>query len=96
MLLLVMALILLWAIGYVVDLNSDSWLLKGSLLLFICIIISLFARYVDLPFLLMLNLFCTKWLLELLVWYTALETWQNPNKARNRLFLQILRFIVYS
>ncbi|XP_015279899.1 PREDICTED: palmitoyltransferase ZDHHC13 [Gekko japonicus] len=44
LLLLVMAIILMWAIGYVVDLNSDSWLLKGSLLLFICVIISLFAR----------------------------------------------------
>ncbi|XP_048340262.1 palmitoyltransferase ZDHHC13 isoform X4 [Sphaerodactylus townsendi] len=44
LLLLVMALIVTWAIGYVVELNSDSWLLKGSLLLFICVIISLFAR----------------------------------------------------
>ncbi|XP_053140533.1 palmitoyltransferase ZDHHC13 [Hemicordylus capensis] len=44
LLLLVSSLTLIWAIGYVIDLNSDSWLLKGSLLAFIFIIISLFAR----------------------------------------------------
>ncbi|XP_061466648.1 palmitoyltransferase ZDHHC13 isoform X2 [Rhineura floridana] len=44
LLLLVSSLTLIWAIGYVADLNSDSWLLKGSLLVFIFVILSLFAR----------------------------------------------------
>ncbi|CAI5763560.1 palmitoyltransferase ZDHHC13 isoform X1 [Podarcis lilfordi] len=44
LLLLVSSLALIWAIGYVADLNSDSWLLKGSLLVFIFVIMSLIAR----------------------------------------------------
>ncbi|KAH0620825.1 hypothetical protein JD844_021628 [Phrynosoma platyrhinos] len=44
LLLVVSSLVLIWAIGYVVDLNSDSWLLKGSLLIFLSIILSVFAR----------------------------------------------------
>ncbi|XP_042324636.1 palmitoyltransferase ZDHHC13 isoform X2 [Sceloporus undulatus] len=42
--LIVSSLVLIWAIGYVVDLNSDSWLLKGSLLIFLSIVLSVFAR----------------------------------------------------
>uniref|UniRef100_A0A8D0H4C9 protein S-acyltransferase n=1 Tax=Sphenodon punctatus TaxID=8508 RepID=A0A8D0H4C9_SPHPU len=43
-LLLVFSLTLMWAIGYIMDLNSDSWLLKGSLLFLILFGMSLFAR----------------------------------------------------
>ncbi|XP_037755887.1 palmitoyltransferase ZDHHC13 isoform X1 [Chelonia mydas] len=43
-LLLLSSLTLMWAIGYIMDLNSDSWLLKGSLLLFIFFGISLLTR----------------------------------------------------
>ncbi|KAH1171807.1 hypothetical protein KIL84_007425 [Mauremys mutica] len=38
------SLTLMWAIGYIMDLNSDSWLLKGSLLLFIFFGMSLLTR----------------------------------------------------
>ncbi|XP_078239287.1 palmitoyltransferase ZDHHC13 [Pogona vitticeps] len=44
LLLLISSLILIWAIGCVADLNSDSWLLKGSLLVFIFVALSFFAR----------------------------------------------------
>ncbi|XP_044293136.1 palmitoyltransferase ZDHHC13 isoform X3 [Varanus komodoensis] len=44
LLLFVSSLVLIWAIGYVTDLNSDSWLLKGSLLIFMLLVLSLFAR----------------------------------------------------
>ncbi|XP_067318805.1 palmitoyltransferase ZDHHC13 [Anolis sagrei] len=44
LLLIVSSLVLIWTIGFVVDLNSDSWLLKGSLLLFLSLILSVFAR----------------------------------------------------
>uniref|UniRef100_A0A8C8SPE0 Palmitoyltransferase n=1 Tax=Pelusios castaneus TaxID=367368 RepID=A0A8C8SPE0_9SAUR len=43
-LLLVSSLTLMWATGYIMDLNSDSWLLKGSLLLFIFFGMTLFTR----------------------------------------------------
>ncbi|XP_077674626.1 palmitoyltransferase ZDHHC13 [Eretmochelys imbricata] len=43
-LLLLSSLTLMWAIGYIMDINSDSWLLKGSLLLFIFFGISLLTR----------------------------------------------------
>ncbi|KAM3854069.1 palmitoyltransferase ZDHHC13 isoform 3-T3 [Vipera latastei] len=38
------SLLLIWTIGYVASLNSDSWLLKGSLLIFILVTLSFFAR----------------------------------------------------
>ncbi|XP_062973435.1 palmitoyltransferase ZDHHC13 isoform X2 [Elgaria multicarinata webbii] len=44
LLLLVSSLMLIWAVGYVADLESDSWLLKGGLLIFIFVVLSLFAR----------------------------------------------------
>nr|XP_020638523.1 palmitoyltransferase ZDHHC13 isoform X1 [Pogona vitticeps] len=44
LLLLISSLIVIWAIGCVADLNSDSWLLKGSLLVFIFVALSFFAR----------------------------------------------------
>ncbi|KAL2310040.1 hypothetical protein Nmel_006278 [Mimus melanotis] len=43
-LMLTSSLIFMWAIGYVVDLSSDSWLLKGGLLLSLLFGISLFVR----------------------------------------------------
>ncbi|KAM3854067.1 palmitoyltransferase ZDHHC13 isoform 1-T1 [Vipera latastei] len=39
------SLLLIWTIGYVASLNSDSWLLKGSLLIFILVTLSFFARF---------------------------------------------------
>uniref|UniRef100_A0A8D0BJF8 Palmitoyltransferase n=1 Tax=Salvator merianae TaxID=96440 RepID=A0A8D0BJF8_SALMN len=41
---LIPSLLSIWAIGRIMDLNSDSWLLKGFLLVIIFVIISLFAR----------------------------------------------------
>ncbi|XP_026520534.1 palmitoyltransferase ZDHHC13 [Notechis scutatus] len=38
------SLLLIWTVGYVATLNSDSWLLKGSLLVFILVTLSFFAR----------------------------------------------------
>ncbi|XP_068801475.1 palmitoyltransferase ZDHHC13 isoform X2 [Struthio camelus] len=43
-LLLASSLTLMWAIGYVMNLSSDSWLLKGCLLLFILFGMTLFVR----------------------------------------------------
>ncbi|XP_039581034.1 palmitoyltransferase ZDHHC13 isoform X4 [Passer montanus] len=34
----------MWAIGYIMDLSSDSWLLKGGLLLSLLFVMSLFVR----------------------------------------------------
>ncbi|XP_006111543.1 palmitoyltransferase ZDHHC13 isoform X3 [Pelodiscus sinensis] len=44
-LLLMSSLTLIWAIGYIADLNSDSWLLKGSMLLFIFFGMALLTRH---------------------------------------------------
>uniref|UniRef100_A0A8B9S3E6 Palmitoyltransferase n=1 Tax=Apteryx owenii TaxID=8824 RepID=A0A8B9S3E6_APTOW len=46
-LLLASSLTLMWAVGYVMDLSSDSWLLKGSLLLLILFGMTLFVRFVN-------------------------------------------------
>ncbi|KFM01528.1 Palmitoyltransferase ZDHHC13, partial [Aptenodytes forsteri] len=43
-LLLASSLTLMWAIGYVMNLSSDSWLLKGGLLLFLLFGTALFVR----------------------------------------------------
>ncbi|NXN42323.1 ZDH13 Palmitoyltransferase, partial [Rhinoptilus africanus] len=43
-LLLASSLTLMWAIGHVVNLSSDSWLLKGGLLLFLLFGMALFVR----------------------------------------------------
>ncbi|XP_068255075.1 palmitoyltransferase ZDHHC13 isoform X2 [Nyctibius grandis] len=43
-LLLASSLTFMWAIGYVMNLNSDSWLLKGGLLLFLILGMALFMR----------------------------------------------------
>ncbi|KAM9605739.1 palmitoyltransferase ZDHHC13 isoform 1-T1 [Morphnus guianensis] len=43
-LLLASSLTLMWAIGYVMNLSSDSWLLKGGLLLFLLFGMALFVR----------------------------------------------------
>ncbi|XP_056209212.1 palmitoyltransferase ZDHHC13 [Falco biarmicus] len=43
-LLLASSLTLLWAIGYIMNLSSDSWLLKGGLLLFLLFGTALFVR----------------------------------------------------
>uniref|UniRef100_A0A8C9EYP0 Palmitoyltransferase n=1 Tax=Pavo cristatus TaxID=9049 RepID=A0A8C9EYP0_PAVCR len=43
-LLLASCLTLLWAVGYVMNLSSDSWLLKGCLLLFLLAGMALFVR----------------------------------------------------
>ncbi|XP_075358118.1 palmitoyltransferase ZDHHC13 isoform X1 [Mycteria americana] len=43
-LLLATSLALMWAIGYVMNLSSDSWLLKGGLLLFLLFGMALFVR----------------------------------------------------
>ncbi|KFV90810.1 Palmitoyltransferase ZDHHC13, partial [Eurypyga helias] len=44
LLLLASSLALMWAIGYVMNLSSDSWLLKGGLLLFLLFGMALFVR----------------------------------------------------
>ncbi|KFR11809.1 Palmitoyltransferase ZDHHC13, partial [Opisthocomus hoazin] len=44
-LLLASSLMLVWAIGYVMNLSSDSWLLKGGLLLFLLFGMALFVRH---------------------------------------------------
>uniref|UniRef100_A0A8D2Q536 Palmitoyltransferase n=1 Tax=Varanus komodoensis TaxID=61221 RepID=A0A8D2Q536_VARKO len=44
LLLFVSSLVLIWAIGYVTDLNSDSWLLKGSLLIFMLLVLRAFVK----------------------------------------------------
>ncbi|NWI08628.1 ZDH13 Palmitoyltransferase, partial [Crypturellus soui] len=44
LLLLASSLTLMWVIGYVMDLSSDSWLLKGGLLLLILFGVTLFVR----------------------------------------------------
>ncbi|XP_029438099.1 palmitoyltransferase ZDHHC13 isoform X2 [Rhinatrema bivittatum] len=44
-LLLLVSVIVMWAVGYIADMNSDSWLLKGSLLALIFLGIQLFTRY---------------------------------------------------
>ncbi|NWX97529.1 ZDH13 Palmitoyltransferase, partial [Nothoprocta ornata] len=44
LLLLASSLMLMWLIGYVMDLSSDSWLLKGSLLFLILFGMTLFVR----------------------------------------------------
>uniref|UniRef100_A0A8C6Z2X0 Palmitoyltransferase n=1 Tax=Nothoprocta perdicaria TaxID=30464 RepID=A0A8C6Z2X0_NOTPE len=44
LLLLASSLTLMWVIGYVMDLSSDSWLLKGSLLFLILFGMTLFVR----------------------------------------------------
>ncbi|XP_066407670.1 palmitoyltransferase ZDHHC13 isoform X3 [Molothrus aeneus] len=43
-LMLTSSLTFMWAIGYVMDLSSDSWLLKGGLLLSLLFVMSLFVR----------------------------------------------------
>ncbi|XP_019407388.1 PREDICTED: palmitoyltransferase ZDHHC13 isoform X1 [Crocodylus porosus] len=43
-LMLVSCLTLVWAVGYILDLNSDSWLLKGSLLVILFLAMTLFVR----------------------------------------------------
>ncbi|XP_041263953.1 palmitoyltransferase ZDHHC13 isoform X4 [Onychostruthus taczanowskii] len=43
-LMLASSLTFMWAIGYVMDLSSDSWLLKGGLLLSLLFVMSLFVR----------------------------------------------------
>ncbi|KAM3670503.1 palmitoyltransferase ZDHHC13 isoform 2-T2 [Ammospiza maritima maritima] len=43
-LVLASSLMFMWAIGYVMDLSSDSWLLKGGLLLSLLFVMSLFVR----------------------------------------------------
>ncbi|XP_019470863.1 palmitoyltransferase ZDHHC13-like isoform X2 [Meleagris gallopavo] len=44
-LLLASCLTVMWAIGYVMNLSSDSWLLKGCLLLFLLVGMALFMRH---------------------------------------------------
>lgn len=41
-LLLMLSVITMWAVGYILDFNSDSWLLKGSLLITLFFLTSLF------------------------------------------------------
>ncbi|GAB1292131.1 Palmitoyltransferase ZDHHC13 [Apodemus speciosus] len=41
-LLLILSMITLWAVGYILDFNSDSWLLKGCLLVAVFFLTSLF------------------------------------------------------
>ncbi|XP_028942932.1 palmitoyltransferase ZDHHC13, partial [Antrostomus carolinensis] len=43
-LMLASSLTLMWAIGYIMNLSSDSWLLKGALLLFLLFGMALFVR----------------------------------------------------
>ncbi|XP_029416492.1 palmitoyltransferase ZDHHC13 isoform X2 [Nannospalax galili] len=45
LLLLVLSVITLWAVGVILDLDSDSWLLKGCLLVTLFFLTSLFPRF---------------------------------------------------
>ncbi|OCT83598.1 palmitoyltransferase ZDHHC13 [Xenopus laevis] len=40
-----MVLLIIWAVGYVLDMNTDSWLLKGTLLALLTAASQLFARH---------------------------------------------------
>ncbi|XP_021119571.1 palmitoyltransferase ZDHHC13 isoform X3 [Heterocephalus glaber] len=44
-LLLILSVITMWAVGYILDFNSDSWLLKGCLLVTLLFLTSLFPRF---------------------------------------------------
>ncbi|XP_030056584.1 palmitoyltransferase ZDHHC13 [Microcaecilia unicolor] len=44
-LLLLVSTVVMWAVGYIADMNSDSWLLKGSLLAIMILGIQFFIRY---------------------------------------------------
>ncbi|XP_066894206.1 palmitoyltransferase ZDHHC13 isoform X2 [Kogia breviceps] len=44
-LLLMLSVITMWAVGYILDFNSDSWLLKGFLLIVLLFLTSLFPRF---------------------------------------------------
>ncbi|XP_064348582.1 palmitoyltransferase ZDHHC13 [Camelus dromedarius] len=44
-LLLMLSVTTMWAVGYILDFNSDSWLLKGSLLVTLFFLTSLFPRF---------------------------------------------------
>ncbi|XP_006754045.1 PREDICTED: palmitoyltransferase ZDHHC13 [Myotis davidii] len=44
-LLLMLSVITMWAVGYILDFNSDSWLLKGCLLITLLFLTSLFPRF---------------------------------------------------
>ncbi|XP_034501020.1 palmitoyltransferase ZDHHC13 isoform X3 [Ailuropoda melanoleuca] len=44
-LLLMLSVITMWAVGYILDFNSDSWLLKGCLLLTLFFLTSLLPRF---------------------------------------------------
>lgn len=44
-LLLMVSVVTMWAVGYILDLNSDSWLLKGCLLVTLFFLTSLFPRF---------------------------------------------------
>eukprot|EP00069_Balaena_mysticetus_P000782 bmy_03638T0 len=44
-LLLMLSVITMWAVGYILDFNSDSWLLKGFLLIVLFFLTSLFPRF---------------------------------------------------
>ncbi|XP_063639975.1 palmitoyltransferase ZDHHC13 isoform X8 [Pan troglodytes] len=44
-LLLMLSVITMWAVGYILDFNSDSWLLKGCLLVTLFFLTSLFPRF---------------------------------------------------
>ncbi|KAJ8777685.1 hypothetical protein J1605_014338 [Eschrichtius robustus] len=44
-LLLMLSVITMWAVGYILDFNSDSWLLKGFLLIVVFFLTSLFPRF---------------------------------------------------
>ncbi|OBS81947.1 hypothetical protein A6R68_24063, partial [Neotoma lepida] len=45
-LLLILSMITLWAVGYILDFNSDSWLLKGCLLVALFFLTSLFPSVI--------------------------------------------------
>ncbi|XP_027622643.1 palmitoyltransferase ZDHHC13 isoform X2 [Tupaia chinensis] len=44
-LLLILCVITMWAVGYILDFDSDSWLLKGCLLMTLFFLTSLFPRF---------------------------------------------------
>ncbi|KGL94319.1 Palmitoyltransferase ZDHHC13, partial [Charadrius vociferus] len=70
-LLLASSLTLMWAVGYVMNLSSDSWLLKGGLLLFLLFGMALFVRqFVGLK---NLRYLPTAFLLSSVFWMSA--TW---------------------
>ncbi|KAL9849680.1 palmitoyltransferase ZDHHC13-like isoform 3-T3 [Geothlypis trichas] len=87
-LMLASSLTLMWAIGYVMDLSSDSWLLKGGLLLSLLFVMSLFVR--QLVGLKNLRYLPTAFLLSSVFWMSMTWFfWFLPDATHTNIILKI-------